>query len=514
MCAGLLGIAGCATHPSRAVVTPAATTTHAQGPSLSPSDRFVAHLKTRADNGDIRAETCLGNMYLIGILVKPDLNNAEYYISKAWSQDDPWGEILHAIVDRDEPDAARLFPVDVREIEALAAKGNAHAQAYLGYLYLYGAPSAGIYGDFATSRYWLQSAATQDDPDAEAELGSLYQHGWGVAPDVNQARVWFRKAANHSFVCPADFARVTYGLLYGSIIYPEDVLKGKVSGTVIVRVPYNSERTVRPVLVDSSHHAELDNAVIAAVSELRVPTWTSVPNGARYFDLAVDYNRYFADPTWDSAWEKFEFEIRDAVYQKSNLLWAAHPYRTKVQGFVDTRFTYQDGKASSIAVTKSSGDPVLDSYGIKAIREATLPPEPVNLSGQAVHLNFMLSDPWDYPGFQSPEDQPQSAFSAEVRTAIYHAEVAPRHALVFGSPGNGITELAFDIRGGKVRNIRVLQSSGDKEVDKAAVNAVEHAHLPHIPARYAKRTLHMTTHVIFELGSSTKATASAAESVH
>lgn len=42
---------------------------------------------------------------------------------------------------------------------------------------------------------WLRSAAAAGLPNAQAILGLCLQHGWGAAPDEEQARAWYMKAA-------------------------------------------------------------------------------------------------------------------------------------------------------------------------------------------------------------------------------------------------------------------------------------------------------------------------------
>jgi protein TonB len=52
-------------------------------------------------------------------------------------------------------------------------------------------------------------------------------------------------------------------------------------------------------------------------------------------------------------------------------------------GIVRVRFVYQNGVASGITVTGSSGFPLLDQAAEQAVRDARLPPQPPDFAGRA-----------------------------------------------------------------------------------------------------------------------------------
>lgn len=68
----------------------------------------------------------------------------------------------------------------------LAEKGNADAQAALGYMYLNG---QGVAGDDTVAADWYLRAARQQQPDAVYALGTLYLAGRGVQKDYLRAFV-------------------------------------------------------------------------------------------------------------------------------------------------------------------------------------------------------------------------------------------------------------------------------------------------------------------------------------
>ena len=42
---------------------------------------------------------------------------------------------------------------------------------------------------------WMMKSAKQGDPDAQSMIGVCYQEGYGVDPDLAEAKKWFARAA-------------------------------------------------------------------------------------------------------------------------------------------------------------------------------------------------------------------------------------------------------------------------------------------------------------------------------
>jgi TPR repeat protein len=83
----------------------------------------------------------------------------------------------------------------VRTLFPPASRGNAHAQALLGFMYEngFGVPQA---YDAAADLY--QRAAVQGDPFAQGRLGLIYDKGHGVTEDVVLSYKWLDLAAAHA----------------------------------------------------------------------------------------------------------------------------------------------------------------------------------------------------------------------------------------------------------------------------------------------------------------------------
>lgn len=73
------------------------------------------------------------------------------------------------------------------------ATGDASSMAWLGNLYVQGAP--GLEKDYDKARDLYQRAADLEDPEGMVGLGALAQYGWGMALDFERARKWYEKAA-------------------------------------------------------------------------------------------------------------------------------------------------------------------------------------------------------------------------------------------------------------------------------------------------------------------------------
>jgi uncharacterized protein len=82
-----------------------------------------------------------------------------------------------------------------RRIIPLAQRGDAHAQAMLGFMYAngYGVPQS---YDVAVS--WYLQAAEQGDPEGQYLLGLMYDKGFGVTQNVILAYKWLNLAAAHA----------------------------------------------------------------------------------------------------------------------------------------------------------------------------------------------------------------------------------------------------------------------------------------------------------------------------
>ncbi len=118
------------------------------------------YLKTLADQGDVKSQVKLGELYRGGIEVKQDYKKAFSWYKKA------------------------------------AENGYAKGQRPLGVLYEMG---QGTPVDLKKAAYWYQKAAAQGLPRAQVNLGLLYEAGHGVEKNYERAFSLYQKAADKGY---------------------------------------------------------------------------------------------------------------------------------------------------------------------------------------------------------------------------------------------------------------------------------------------------------------------------
>ena len=84
------------------------------------------------------------------------------------------------------------YPAAARKIGPSAERGNARAQAYLGFMYQYG---RGVPQNYGLAVYWYRRSAEQGNPVAQHLLGLMYDQGHGLLPDHVLAYMWLSLAA-------------------------------------------------------------------------------------------------------------------------------------------------------------------------------------------------------------------------------------------------------------------------------------------------------------------------------
>jgi len=82
-----------------------------------------------------------------------------------------------------------------RRIIPQALRGDAHAQAVLGFMYANG---RGVPQSYDVAVDWYLRSAEQGDPTGQYLLGLMYDKGFGVSPNVIFAHKWVNLAAAHA----------------------------------------------------------------------------------------------------------------------------------------------------------------------------------------------------------------------------------------------------------------------------------------------------------------------------
>src|SRR5258708_39620608 len=91
--------------------------------------------------------------------------------------------------------AGRSEAADLIRTMTLAERGDAHAQAVLGFMYPNG---RGVPQSYDVAVDWYVQSAEQGDPTGEYLLGLMYDKGFGVTPNIILAHKWLNLAAAHA----------------------------------------------------------------------------------------------------------------------------------------------------------------------------------------------------------------------------------------------------------------------------------------------------------------------------
>jgi uncharacterized protein len=83
----------------------------------------------------------------------------------------------------------------VKRTITLAQRGDARAQAMLGFMYANG---RGVPQSYDVAVDWYIRSAEQGDPDGQYLLGLMYDKGFGVTANVVLAHKWLNLAAAHA----------------------------------------------------------------------------------------------------------------------------------------------------------------------------------------------------------------------------------------------------------------------------------------------------------------------------
>lgn len=149
--------------------------------------------RVRAEQGDARAQSDLGNMYYYGRGVPQDYVEAARLYGEAADQGDAKAEEGLAVLYYHGQGVPQNNAESVRWYRKAADQGYAKAEYGIGYMYSHGQCVTQDYGEAAR---WYRKAADQGDAVAEVGLAALYYHGYGVPQDRAEATRWLRKAAD------------------------------------------------------------------------------------------------------------------------------------------------------------------------------------------------------------------------------------------------------------------------------------------------------------------------------
>ncbi len=106
-------------------------------------------------------------------------------------------------------DRPGVYPKAFEDCKRLADQGDPNAQFNLGVIYETG---QGTSQDFSEAVKWYSKSADQGVPDAQLNLGVMFAVGKGVRQDYAEAVKWYRKAADQHLA----EAQYNLGTMYGN----------------------------------------------------------------------------------------------------------------------------------------------------------------------------------------------------------------------------------------------------------------------------------------------------------
>lgn len=164
----------------------------------------------------------------------------------------------------------------------------------------------------------------------------------------------------------------------------------------------------------------------------------------------------------------------------------------------------KNGKGVDPHIVDKSNDPNFDSAWLSAVKAANLPAWPKNFAPDNYYVGFGVTSNAYW-------------FLAMVEHAIQSELILPKQILLNGSKGTGRATVEFDFLDGKVSQIKLKNSTGDKLEDAAVLKAVTEAQYPLPPKEYAGRKLRLMAPVNFYLpaiSSKSKAPPAVATLIH
>ena len=101
------------------------------------------------------------------------------------------------------------YKTAIELFKPIAEQGNPEAQHNVGFMYDQG---LGVQRDYQKAIEWYRKAADQGYADSQYNLGGMYLNGLGVSQDYKKAVKWFRKVAEQGY----SYAQNNLGVMYAN----------------------------------------------------------------------------------------------------------------------------------------------------------------------------------------------------------------------------------------------------------------------------------------------------------
>jgi hypothetical protein len=343
-----------------------------------------------------------------------------------------------------------------QQVNAQAVKGDTKAEVCLGDLYARG---SGTLQDYGKAFVWYQTAAAHGEPLGKLRLAQQYQYGDGAEQDPLKAMAMFRDLAAQGYLPAA----TSIGELY----------------TTGAGVPVDHAQALDWYSKGAGAGDWWAEAHLALAHQLGIGVKKD-PAAAHSWSLKAA--NHVVD-CWPTFGELVPLIIHGYLQLPDSV-------DVSTAGWLTITYTYQDGRAVDVRLTKSSGNLDVDAAWLAATRQAQLPPWPAAFAAVDRTQAFLI------PG---SDDSLDAEFMRGLNNAVRGAVIFPMEVLLKGSTGTGFANVSFDYLDGKVSDARIETSSKDPYEDAEALTAVEHAVYPPTPVAFAHQTLHLSLRVDFPI---------------
>lgn len=191
----LIAGAACAPTPYAATQPPAQALTD-QAVSHYESGKqaeALAEFRKAAEAGNRLAQFDYAMMLLNGEGVAPDPQGAVQWLERAANAGMAQAQFVYGKMFDDGYVVTKSIDQANRWYEKAARNGHTQAQAAIANEYFIG---RGVPKDYKVAFGWYEKAAQGGDLPSQYIVASYYERGYGVVtPDLDQARVWYARAA-------------------------------------------------------------------------------------------------------------------------------------------------------------------------------------------------------------------------------------------------------------------------------------------------------------------------------
>lgn len=355
----------------------------------------------------------------------------------------------------------------------------------------------------------LKDRASKGDTKSAVCLGEIYQRGIIVNVDLGQALEWFKSAAD-----AGDPLGKTKQAVLLSVYSPS----GKPD-------PQAAMATLKELAEKGYAPAATEVGVLYAAGvgvpadEQQARNWYL--KGAAANDpmaevrLAIQDRRGYGVPVDPDAANNLLEKVRkqeidclpEYLYLVPYIINAnMGPYNKEdssdsvtSKGVFDFRYSYENGKLNAISITNASD--TTKKKWLAGARTALLPPWPRSYSNGDRQAGFYFDNNVQIELPSSPFQH----FREEVYKSIRQSIVK------YGVDVNGTATVDLELKGNKPISVLVSRSSGQKEVDAAAVRALANAQYPAPPAGYENEMFHQSFVVNFNHAEHAPAAASSSK---